>query len=113
MHNCLEGVLAEHFRYQWGFQDKGQEKKREIREANRPRKRLCTNLSKEQSNEEVCIDENESNNNSGSNLQIGEGVGGGFMTTREIKLFQDLMKMVVTPSGPSQLPRNLGCANHG
>ncbi|MBW0555686.1 hypothetical protein O181_095401, partial [Austropuccinia psidii MF-1] len=93
--------------------DEGQEKKREIREANRPRKRLCTSLSKAQSNEEVCIDENKIDNNSGSDLRIGAGVGGGFMTTREIKLFQELMDIVVTPSGPSRLPRNSGCANHG
>ncbi|MBW0560488.1 hypothetical protein O181_100203 [Austropuccinia psidii MF-1] len=40
MHKWLEGVLAEHFRYCWGFQEDGQEKKRALRKANTKRKRV-------------------------------------------------------------------------
>ncbi|MBW0512446.1 hypothetical protein O181_052161 [Austropuccinia psidii MF-1] len=93
--------------------DEGQEKKRVIRQTNRPRKRMRTNQNKAQCDEEEEIYDSGSDNKSGSDLQIGEGVGGGFMTSKDIHIFRDLMDMVVIPSGPSQLPSNLGCANHG
>ncbi|MBW0464799.1 hypothetical protein O181_004514 [Austropuccinia psidii MF-1] len=32
LHNWLEGVLAEHFRFHWGFQDEMKEKKRGLKE---------------------------------------------------------------------------------
>ncbi|MBW0535608.1 hypothetical protein O181_075323 [Austropuccinia psidii MF-1] len=38
LHNWLEGVLAEHFRFRWGFQDETQEKKRALKEETRKKK---------------------------------------------------------------------------
>ncbi|MBW0460866.1 hypothetical protein O181_000581 [Austropuccinia psidii MF-1] len=111
MHNWLEGVLAEHFCFQWGFQDERQERKRangEGRTDRQNKRRKLTNRSESgNTGSQEASDEDE------GDLRTGGGVGGGFMSNRDIELFRKLMSTVVMPRGAAKLPCNLGCAKNG
>ncbi|MBW0529872.1 hypothetical protein O181_069587 [Austropuccinia psidii MF-1] len=113
LHNWLEGILPEHFRYCLGFQRIGQERKQAIKHAMKKSKRAKIKDQLHEDEEESDLSKNSMYSSDSNDLKLGEGVGGGFMSTNDIERFRDFLQTIVQPSGSSRLPHNLGSPSHG
>ncbi|MBW0487646.1 hypothetical protein O181_027361, partial [Austropuccinia psidii MF-1] len=108
LHNWLEGVLAEHFRFRWGFQDDAQEKKRALNQKSKKNKRRCVGNFEGRS-----LDSNGDSSECEDDLGLGQGIGGGFFTSENIEMFRYLLQDIVLPSGIGKIPKNLGASKNG
>ncbi|MBW0547979.1 hypothetical protein O181_087694 [Austropuccinia psidii MF-1] len=108
LHNWLEGVLAEHFRFRWGFQDEMQEKKRGLKEETRKEKKRCLN-----NHEEDELGQESDGSQIEDDFLLGQGMGGGLFTGDDIKRFQYLLEDLVLPTGIGKGPKTLGAAKNG
>ncbi|MBW0527273.1 hypothetical protein O181_066988 [Austropuccinia psidii MF-1] len=113
LHNWLEGILPEHFYYRLGFQSIGQEEKQAVKDAMKKSKTAKIKDQLHEDEEESHLSKNSMYSSDSNDLKLGEGVGGGFMSTNEIKCFCDLLQTIVQPNGSLRLPHNLGSPSHG
>lgn len=102
MHNCLEGVLQHHWRYQWGF--KGGKKARTVGEEQ--------GIQDEE--DDLVSDSLESVPDSwDSDFDLQHRTKETLFGEQERLDFINLLKDVVLPSGIDWVPLNLGDAQHG
>ncbi|MBW0478864.1 hypothetical protein O181_018579 [Austropuccinia psidii MF-1] len=114
MHNWLEGVLAEHFRHRWGFQDEVQERKQAIKLASQNTKKARNMGQEGVFNRELSVKSQNSVDNNGEDaFELNAGTAGGFFTKQKVQEFRELMQGVTMPTGATRLPLNLGAARHG
>ncbi|MBW0518690.1 hypothetical protein O181_058405 [Austropuccinia psidii MF-1] len=106
-HNLLEGVLAEHFRFRWGFQDETQEKKRALKEET-IKKRRCLN-----NHQEYELDQESNESKHEDDLELRKGIGGGLFTTEELKMFCYILADLILPTGVGKLPKMLEASKNG
>ncbi|MBW0499385.1 hypothetical protein O181_039100 [Austropuccinia psidii MF-1] len=113
MHNWLEGVLSEHFRHRWGFQEDSQEKQKASERASPKSKRIRLGSENLTLDQDEVVDNDTSLSSDDDDINLGQGINGELMTKVDMDLFQYLMQDIVTPTGATKLPCNLGHAKHG
>ncbi|MBW0511968.1 hypothetical protein O181_051683 [Austropuccinia psidii MF-1] len=87
MHNWLEGVLSEHFLRQWVFREDAQEKKkRRLKARAHKGKRMCLENNRASDDGDLMAKSEGLSEMSSNDVQLGKGVGGGFMTKDQMDL---------------------------
>ncbi|MBW0521074.1 hypothetical protein O181_060789 [Austropuccinia psidii MF-1] len=103
LHDWLEGVLADHLRFFWGFQDTAKENYRALKEKTHRKKQQCLDNGKE-----AEVGSGSSSFKFEDDIELCQGISGGLFKTEKIKLFWYILEDIKLPSGSGKLPKNLG-----